>query len=309
MTVVKNISQLPDTKQGFEQNINNLTMIGGILICEPDFTIPIADINDVDSWYTEMLANQFTPLHNVKEFEPLDKETGLNESLQDFTYETYKGQYRNKSKFDWSIDYHKLVNELNGTNKYVIYYDLNWNIYATSDDGVNLRGFKTNRLILEKLLFSIGTTPAFSVLDIELYDSDELNVNGVVQKVDWNPEDLDRRFINIKVEYIDQNTLNFSVTHNGENIDDISSSDVTVTDERNGVLTFSLFSYLGGVYQLSGFSDNLISGKLEVLATLYIGCVAYSYKVVVEVSNNFVFEDNENFVFEDGENFIYEIQI
>jgi len=307
MAVIKQISALPDTKQGFEHNINNLTLIGGVLICEPDFTIPIADINDIEEWYTEMLANQFTPLHNVKEFESLDRETGLNESLQDFTYEIDKGQYRNKLKYDWSIDYHKLVNELNGTDKNVIYYDLNWNIIGTTDDGINLRGFKTNRLILEKLLFSIGTTPAFSVLDIELYDSNELNVNGVIQKVDFNPEDLDRLFINIKVEYVDQNTLNFSATHNGVDIDDISSSDVTVTDERNGVLTFSLFSYLGGVYQLSGFSDNLISGKLEVLATLYIGCIAYTYKVIVApIIVNYDFEDSDNFEFEDSINYDFE---
>lgn len=301
MSVKKTISSLPDTKRTFSDS-NSYTYISGYFITEKENLFSSTDdVEDSDFWTTLLENNDITPLHYVKEIDFVDEETVYQESIQDFSYLLRDGKQRQKIKYTWTLEKHQTVDEMSGTDLYVIPYDRNKNVYLV-EDGSYLRGIKTNRLQLEKFIYATESTPAWSVLDIEYNE-----LPTVIHNAGFRLEDIDRLFMSLTIEYLDQDTLNFSASYNGSSIDTISSSDVTITDEINEVLTFSLFNYLGGVYQLSGFSSQLIRGKLEVLSTLYLGCVSYIVKVeVTPVVVNADFEDSVNYEFEDSINLDFE---
>lgn len=315
MSVVNNIATLPDTRRNFSPEMNDYAYFTGLYVHNKDVSFAsVAAFQDIDEYLSLLESGDLIPLHNIKSTEYLDEETQYKESLQNYPYKARPGKYRRKHNFIWQIDRHQLVEQMSGSDKYVIYIDRNRNIYGTSDDGVTVRGFSTDAIVLEKLIMATESDPAFSPLFIALKDSDELNVRGVIKQVDWQPTDVNRLFMSIAIEFLDADTLNFSATYNGAAVESIGSSDVTVSDDTNGIMNFSLFNYLGGVYQLSGFTavdptkiDSLTGGKLEILSSLYLGCVLYRVTIEVVIpANNFVFEDGENFVFEDGENFIFE---
>lgn len=310
MSINKPILNLPDTKTNFSSENNALTYLSGIFVLKKGVVFPsIESFQDIDYFYSLLESGDLTPLHYIKEVEYLDEETILLESTQDFTTKLRPGKYRQKFKFTWQIERHQLVEQISGSDLPVIYIDRSRNIYGTSDDGVTVRGFTTNRLILDKLLFGTDSTPAFSVLDIELRDSDELNKRGVIKQVDWNPVDINRLFMSINIEYLDSDTLNFSASYNGVTIakDKILQSDITISDNSNGNLNAGFYGYGDGVFQLKDFNLPLTSGIMEILSNLYMGCINYLVRVIAVPSfTNYDFEDAANFEFEDSLNFDFE---
>jgi hypothetical protein len=301
MSTIRQISTLPDTKRLSGNENNRYNLLSGLFACSKEILFVDTDeLDDSDNWYQLMDDGKLTPLHYIKEIDPLTEETIYQESVQDYSYKLRSGKNRDKYKYSWTIDKRDYVELLSGTDLYIIQYDHNNNVYAVQESG-GIRGIKTNRIQLEKLLYSDNSVPAFSVLDIEYREEPNL-----IHELDFNLRDIDRLFMNLQIEYVDSDNINFSATYRGANIDILSASDITVTDNTNGVLTFALFNYLGGVYKLSSFSDSVTGGILQIISDLYLGCANYRYVIQVEVSNNFLFEDGENFVFEDGENFIFE---
>ena len=305
MSIARNISSLPDTKRTFGVAGNTLAQIRGIFLAKKTFTFSsVDDFKDIDSWHTALENEDITPVHYVKEFDVLDDETIIGESQQDFSYKLRSGKYRHKLSYDFSLDLHQVLETISESDLYVFYWDKNLNIYGTSDDGTTVRGFKTNRIILEKILFQVGSNPGFSVLDIELRDSDEINENGVVEKVEWYPSDVDRLFITIDIQYLDSQTLNFTASYMGTPIGSgIEASNVTITDNVNGDILFSLFDINGGVYKLSGFSNNITNGLLQILAPLYLGCSKYFVRISVPIESTFLLLDDDDFALLDDDGF------
>ena len=307
MSIRKQINSIPNTGRTFESDNNGFAYLSGIFISLNGFEFSSEeDFQDIDVWQQAMNDGNITPLHYIKEVQPQDQETEYQESIQDFSYRTFKGKYRHRLNYVWTLDKHKLVELMSGGSLPVFHYDRNNNISGTSNGSGGVKGFTTTRIVLEKMIQATQSDPAFSPLDIEYKDSDELNVNGVIKKVEWQPTDIDRLFMSITVEFVDSDNLNFSASYNGEPVEDIEDSEVTVTDYLNGVLSFSTFELGSGTYQLSGFSNTLTSGKLEVITDLYLGCNKYRVTITVDVTNNFIFEDDDNMILEDGDNLILE---
>jgi hypothetical protein len=102
---------------------------------------------------------------------------------------------------------------------------------------------------------------------------------------------------------IGQDYLNFTAKYNSENIDDIQSSDVSITDDTNGEITGILLSYSGGVYQATNFSSNLTTGCLTVNASAYLGRTKYRVTITVDVIVGFDLLDGDGFDLLDGTEF------
>lgn len=301
MSIVKQISTLPDTRISFDSNVNNMGQIKGVFVTQKDFYFSSSeDLLDFDIWFQALGDDRLIPLHGCYEVDNLSEETIYNESIQDYTYESRPGKLRYKLKYNWTIDYYQIVESLSGTDLYVIIYDTNNNIYATKD-GSTYRGFKTSHIQLEKLYLQIGQNPAFSPLDIEWYDSNEWIKYGVVKHVDWMPQEIDRIFTTINVEYADSNNLNFSARWLSNPVIDIEQSGVSLTDDVNGSLSFGLYSYSGGVYRMSNFSGELVQGTLRILSNAYIGCATYRVIAVVIITNYLLFEDGDRLMLENGD--------
>ena len=303
MSINKYISTLPDTKRTLDDSVN-YSYTSGLFVTKKQFSFSdVLDIKDVEWWQELIEAGSLIPLHYIKEIEYEDEETIYKDSLQDFPIKLRNGKRGKKVKFSWTIEKHELVDQLSGTDLYVIEYDRNNNVYLVRE-GNYYRGMKTSLLELEKMIQATETTPAFSPLKIKYQESFTDIVNSGFMLTD-----IDRLFMSINIEYIDNRTLNFSAYYQSTPLNgyDILQSDITVTDSINGVLTADLFNYSSGVFQLKNFNKNLITGKMEILSTLYLGCVSYIVRVIAEpIIANFDLEDGVNLDFEDLINFEFE---
>lgn len=313
MSIQKNITIYPATTRNFDVNTNTLSQIAGCFLAKKDFYFSDEDdFSDYDVWQAAMLANNIFPLHHIFEFNPQDEEMIIGTSLQDFTYKITEGKYKHKIGYIWSMDFHQIVEAYSGTDLQIFYYDRNYNIYGIKNDSNNIYGFETNRILLDKLPFSTQTTPSFSFLDVEIKNAKDFQENGIVKKVSWFPELVDKLFTKITVEFIDVNNLNFTAVYNGNPVSDLASSDITVTDDVNGELDYTFFSYAGGVYQMGGFvkqpgsvSTELTKGCLQINSTLYLGATRYLITSYVPFTANAVWGDGENEVWGDGNNAVY----
>lgn len=305
MSIIKNITTLPDTRRTFESSLNNLGIIRGIFISKKTFSLTTSNFTNFDTWMQALENGNIIPAYYIQEYEDKSEETQYQESQQNFSYLLRRGRYRHVFKFDITNDRHNTLDALSGSDLYVFYWDINYNIYGYEYGGY-VRGFKTNRIILEKQILAKSNTPSLSPIDIEWQNAEELNY---IRKVTWNPADIDRLFITIKVEYIDNDNLNFSAKYLSETIDDIEQSGVSVIDDINGNLTFTQYNYLGGIYRLSGFSDSLTTGILQIISNIYLGCTSYKMIIEIIVTNYFLFENDDRLQLEgiyDGDLLILE---
>lgn len=306
MSIRKNITSLPNTGRTFESDLNGFGYVSGIFVTQTNFEFEDEEeFNDLDKWRGYMDTGKIIPLHYVKQRESLDQETEYQESNLDFSYRTYKGKYRHKLFYVWTLDKHKLVETLSGGSYRVFIYDRNNNIYATRTN-VPIKGLLATRIQLEKLIQATENDPAFSPLDIEYKDPDELNIYGYIKKVDWQPTDIDRLFMSLTIEYADTDNIHFSAAYNGAPVTNINDTEVFITDDVNGVLTFSTFELGSGIYKLSGFSNTVTSGKLEVVTDVYLGCNKYRVTITVSVVTNLQFEDDDTIVLENDDFLILE---
>lgn len=300
MSVIKQISTLPDTKRSFNDE-NDYAYINGLFVTKKEVLFNSEDeLNDFDVWEGLLESGDLMPLHFVKTIEYKTEDTQYQESLQDFDYKLRDGRNKKTYNFLWSIERHELVDRLSGSDLYIIEYDRNGNLFLVEDSGT-YRGVKTNSVTLEKMLFADEATPAFSPLFVDFREKFNFSY-----KPEFSLRDVDRQIMNVSIEYVDSDNINFSATYKNGNVDDISSSDITVTDNINGVLSYTLFKYLGGVYKLSGFNKVVTGGIIEIVSSLYLGCTNYNYRITIEVVNNRLYEDGDNMVMENGDNRIYE---
>lgn len=303
MTIRKQNITIPDTLRTFDQNTDKYKLTESLFITPEDFTFTAAQFIDDDFWYDNLGINIF-PLHGITQFSNEDTKNTFVESQQDFTYLLNKGKYRQRVRYDWSLDYHQLINELSGQNLRIIYVSGKI-LRATETSAGLIRGVSLSAFELEKILFNTGDSIGNSELFLELLDSDEINVSGYEVEVDWQPKKMDRLVINIALTF-SEDAITMLLKYLNQNITGISASDITITDDINGDITFSTFVPGNGVYLLSGFSDTIRNACINIQSTLYIGRKRFTFIIAVIVENNFIYEDDDNKIYENDDNCIYE---
>ena len=295
MSITQYISTLPDTKRTLDDSVN-YSYLEGYFVTEKRYLFTESNITNPDTWNNYLESNDLTPLHYVKQVEHVNEETQYADSIRDKTYKLRAGKYKQRARYNFSIDRHSLVNELSGTDLYIIPYDRNGNVYVVNDSS-GIRGIKTTRIELEKMLFPTDSEPAFSVLDIEFDEQ----FNDVIN-LGFNPKDIDRLFVSINILLATSSFINFTVKRNGENITGLSASDITLTDLLNGNITGIFLNYQNGVYTINSFSSPVTNGILTIVSSLYIGCTKYNVVIVVEVNNSMTFGSGDNMIFGSGDN-------
>jgi hypothetical protein len=308
MSIKKTYSTV-DTLRTFAINRDEFHQADTIFVTPEDFTMTESQFADVDYWYTQLGINIF-PIHNPCDFQIQDNETGYKQSLQDFTLKTTTRKYRHKIKYNISLDYHKLLSELSTQKLNVIYASGNVLRAVQLTSGL-IKGFETSAFELEEMLFSTFQSLGNSDLFIELADSDELNVYGYETTVSWLPSDIDRLVLNISLVY-STDTITMSVKYLDENITGIQSSDITLTDDYLGTLTFSTFIPGDGIYQMISFKDsggNIVTptvGCLYIQSTIYIGQKRYRFTAsVITTSPWILLGAGDNFVTFGGDQLIF----
>lgn len=285
------------TGQDFDLRKNKLGILTSLYLTPIDFTLPETDLQDDDIMFGHMVDGNIFPLHQVHVTENQNKAPNYSESLQDFSYKTYPGKDIYSIKYDWRLDYHQLISQFNGQDLRVI-FGYNNKKFLTTVTGSEVQGFKLSNITLDDIEIN-GTN--LSPLRIELADKAERKVE-VVTEAGYPIDRIDRRFTSIEVSAT-STEMNFTMYHLGTEVTNIISTDVTVTDDTNGELSFS-FNTSGLGYLLDSFSDTLTRGCLRVVSEGYLGRVRYT-AVAAVVYDNMVWEDDDNIVWEDDYNMTY----
>jgi len=301
MSIGKQNTTFPDTLRTFERNTDAFKTTESLFMTPSDFIWTPAQFEDADWWYDNLGIN-FFPLHGITQFVPEDTPSEIIESIQDFKYKTNNGKYAQRIKYDWSLDYHKLINEMSGSKVNLVYAS-GRHLRAKLLDSGNISGFPIATFELEKILFHTDDSAGDSELFLEWLDSNDLNVSGYEVEVDWQPKKMDRLVLNLNLTFA-ATSITMYVRYLNENVLGISASDITITDQKNGNITFGVFVPGNGIYQLGGFSNTLTHACIYIQSTLYIGAKKFTYKFVVEVINNMIFADGNNAVLSDGNNMV-----
>jgi hypothetical protein len=300
MSISKIMTSYPNTLRGWNVNRNDLSRIAGLFFVLPGVVIPsVSELRDFWYWINTLLkSGSIIPLHNIKKFDPQDEELLTGVSLHNFTYEIDKGKYKHAVTFHVSEAFNQILQSYSGSNLGVIYYDGNRNIKVTRGDGVTFEAFKTDSIITQKLNFASVGNAALTVMKIELEDHEEWNLRGHTERVTWQPELIDRIFIELVVNCF-TTSITFSAYLNGVPILDLENSDITITDDSVGNITFSLLNIADGIYTISGLSNTPTVITLSVLSNIYLGrerAIAQSDTIAL----SYLFEDGNEYLFEDG---------
>lgn len=301
MSIGRKISTYPSTGRTFTDNTNDLTHISGVFLIDDDVIIPTDDVLSFDYWFETLFKDgSIIPIHGIKTFTINDEDILTNVSLLNKTYKLGTGKYRHQLSFLCSLEFHQVLEAISGTNKSIIYYDQNRNLILMQ----GYKGLPVSSFIVKKFEFPTVGKPAMSSILIELKNSDDLSVNGTIEKVDWNPALVDRVYVTINVLYIDTDTINFEILHNGVAVETIEAVDCTVTDDAGGDMTFITFNRTEGQYTLNNFSGDVTNGTLKILDSFYLGCTKYTYTATVAIENDFYLLDDDSFALLDDDNFI-----
>lgn len=308
MSITKQISSYPSTGRGFAINHNFLYNISGIILTKRDFRITPSQLLDDSYLFSAMENGDIFPLHMIQDVIPENEDALEIESIRGNTYPQGKGVYRHVLKFNWTLEFHKIVETYSGTDLYAIYYDSNRHIILTEESEGVYRGLTTNMIhLLKPDMFTNGSQVSFSDLKVELSDPKEITEKGKSIQLDWLPSAIDKVFVSLRIESTGTDYVNFRAKHNTNDINGISVSDVSLIDNSNGNLPITLVSNLGGVYKVRVGGDLVTSGCLIVNSSTYLGQVRYVYQQVIQVINSFILENlTDNFIYEDGDNIIFE---
>lgn len=296
MSNVKRISSYTSTGRNFGVNHNLIQNTKGVILHKKDWTFTDADLEDENFFFNAFEAGDLLPLHWVQDVEKNSTPIGISDTPQKNTVQTSKGVIRHVLKFEWDLAYHQIVNTYSGSDLNILYYDSDRHLIYTEESTGVYRGFKTSRILLEDFDFtSNGTEPILSKLDIELYDSLEINEKGYSTQLDWLPSDIDKLFLQITITSIGVDYINFTAKYLSTDIDNIVASDITITDNFNGNITGVLLSYSSGVYQASNFSSNISQGCLTVNAAAYLGKKQYRVTTSISVVVSFDLMNGDSF--------------
>ena len=297
MSLNKQISTYPSTGRGFSVNHNFIHSCRGAYLTKKDFTFTDEDIKDEDYFFEQFEAGNIFPLHQVQEIENQNEDIEKIESIQGFTFKGSKGLISHILRFEWDLTFHQIIETYSGTDLNIIYYDGNKHLIYTvdQDSGLN-RGFKTNRLILENFNpISDGSAPVLSGLDIEWFDPDEINLYGQSTKINWMPSIIDKWFLKITITSIGVNYINFTAKYISNDVTTLTSSDVTITDDFNGLISGVVVAYSGGVYKANNFNKNISNGCLQINSSAYLGKQRYRAVTTITYKVGFDLMDGDGF--------------
>lgn len=300
MSIGKKYITIPDTLRGASVNIETMPMPESLFIHLEDFYFSESEFIDEDFWHDNLGINIF-PLHGIEEFTPEDLKNTLTDSLQDFTWKSKKGIYRQRMTFNWSIDYHQILTELSSSKLYAIYAASNI-LRGVLDNG-NIRGFNLSAFEFEPFAFSTNKLSGNSELYIEHYDSDELNTNGYQAEIDWLPKKMDRLPVTIDIT-LSESKITLTVKYFGNLVTGIEASEISIYDKINGYVGFSTFVPGDGYYQLSNFDKIISYGTIFVKSRLYIGCKSFIYNYTIKDGVGLILMSGDDFLLMDDNSFL-----
>ena len=115
----------------------------------------VSDFQDLAIWIQAIKDGNIIPLFDCLDFVDVSDADPLEPNNQDYLYLKYKGKYKFVHKFNYNYDYAKNIRELSQSDFDYIFADRGGNIVAYTPDGVEVRGFETDSITVEKL--NIGT--------------------------------------------------------------------------------------------------------------------------------------------------------
>lgn len=303
MTILSANTTIPDTLRTLSANTDKYKITDSLFITPSDFVCTTDELEDRDFWYDNLGINLF-PLHRITNYTNESTKNQITESLQRFGYKTAQGKYKFRYNFDWSLDYHNLIDDLSGQKVNVILISGNVIRTALKSDG-NIKGLTVDLFDLEPILFDDGNGSGNSELFIELAEINKSNETICEVEVDWIPGKINREVLNIDITFGDD-SMTLLIKHLSNTVSGIKASDITITDDINGDISFNTYIPGNGVYKLIGFDKTITTACMYIQSTIYIGAKRFAYNYIVVITNNMVTEYGDNMVTEYGNNMTLE---
>lgn len=299
MSIRKQNITFASTGQDFDINKNSLGEMTSLYLTTVNFSLPESELQDIDTLFDYMLDGKIFPIHRIFNYEPLHKEQTYTESIQDFSYRSYRGKDIFKIKYDIRPDYHQLLKQFEGQEMRLI-IGINNNSFLCTKYNNNVRGYLLSNITIEDIeIFNTNLSP----LRIELADKTERD-NELQINSGYRLFDLDRRILNISIDVTTSTTpseaeATLSALYLGTPIETLVLEDITFNDDINGVIAFDIINYNEGIYKLYSPDKTPTSGCVTINSYGYIGRNKYKLRAIIAYSS-WILIGGDNFVTVNG---------
>lgn len=251
--------------------------VKSLIFVDNDFNLTSSQITDFDTWFSAYSTtdNEVNPVHGVKTLQASPQEDTYNTSLLGFTYKLFDGKIRATFSVEMTNENYKRFRYMSGQDVSLMYVDRNNNIhsYLNPDDGLYY-GFQLNLVDVQKK--ELKDEPTLYKIYIEFKEENELNDNEGINALDWNINYLFTKEVLIVPSEVSDTRLYITVTYNGEGVNDIVYTDVSIYDENNGEITVTaVYLHGDGYYFINLLTPSITIGRIEISNRKYIGCARY----------------------------------
>ena len=157
------------------------SFIKGMITTPSDFTITAADAITQAAWQTAITDVKSARVYlwpNAVNYENISEEQVVEETSIT-VMDVRPGNYRHKLFFKENLEQHKAMYSHRNNAGKVFLIDIENKIISTSDDdGITLRGFTMDNLLVEKLMLNDGTGATKTPVGVYLSDNTELDQRG-----------------------------------------------------------------------------------------------------------------------------------
>lgn len=264
------------------KNRNNIQQFKSMFLVSPEFSFGnIDDFTNENIWIQAIKDGYIIPVLNIKNVIDNYEETLYNTGEDDTAIFIKNGKYIFKLQYFVSFYFHKNLRTLSQQDFDVIFVDRNNQVLAYSPDEIEIKGFEINLINIEDQV--IGDTKlSYTPVYVELKDSRQYNDYGIVEKMDFNINNLNLIFVDITDISGTIDELYFKVTDKVYRFEIEGLTEFQITDITNGILTYTTLKDNGdGNYYITGLSDDLTAGTIAIDEDNYYGSAAYAISSIL----------------------------
>jgi hypothetical protein len=261
----------------------------GMITTPLNFTITAANAASASNWQDAILddiRNRIYLWPTAVNYENISEEQQVEETPLT-VMGVRKGNYRFRFHFKENLELHKRMYSHDEFTGRVLLIDIDNNIIGTSDDnGVTLKGFLLDNLLVEKMMLNDGSQASKTPVNIYMGDNTELDEKGYL---------LDASsFLSSLVPLTSVEITVNSASATAIDVDVISSLDGVAIVGLDAA-DFILLDGAGDAQSISGITDNdngnyvlagtgLVTGTLGLVAPKALTIQAYETESTVAVT-------------------------
>lgn len=265
------------------------SFIKGMITTPEDYTISAVEAATATKWQDDILAASTSRIFlwpKAVNYENISEEQVLEETPLT-VIGVRPGNYRYKLFFKENLELHKRMHSHNESSGRVFLIDIDNQIIGTSDDdGVTLKGFLLDNLLVEKLMLNDGTGATKTPVNVYTADNNELDDNGFMVEAPFINSLISLTSVNLtEVGTSTATTITVDVHSALDNVPliGLDAADFVLLDGAGVAQTISgSVEISDGRYELSG--AGLVSGTLDLVVASALSIPGFESDAPIEIT-------------------------